>query len=1197
MTMFEDIYENFGDIEAMHGAVRDGAALPMTEDIYNYTRDELYALGSAKKKATDEHNRLLESKDASFLSAVTNFWQHDTATGVIANKLIRGVQPEDPEFNVGEAVKSVSQEFTSPSNQEVLSTAKNQEHFDLLAANLRDYNDHLLNLERLGVPGSLAAQLIAEVGNAVNWIPGLQIMKAGKLLKVKDIMKASAMQGTINAAEEKYIDTAYKDRTTSDYVAAWAMGAGITGGILGSSKAWNMTKFDAGKRIKDEADAFALTRIKDAADEKEATAKAGPKPDRDWVDSSHLRDQDGKLDERIASRMEEKGYDPDNEFDVWVEQYEAQGLLPKVQKVVQEKLRLAGFAQTLAGSDNPFIRALNRSLFEHGEGGLGVHKELTAALEADLATKKLFSGYAKTMIQSKAAFGVAVKKAGLVDHTGKPMDMKDFDRVAYRYIDSDGAIGIDGNIRVPGTTDPIYDILDDFKKIYNEHTRILTDHVTKAGVSEFKGLDPGEMGHLFRRYDTEQFYKLTQELGSEKPLVDLLEESIRRGGGFEEYSNKVLAEVEAKYQAELETFNTRLRRAELQKETAESDIRRAKDFTKEIQAEARRDKAIRRIEEIEKTRPKQPEVKIDEKKIIRNMSKAIYNRMTNRATANTADANLLSTHNKDLLMDALNDLGMDKADMDHVQAVLDTAGKDVKANPLAKRIKMDMNTSIGIGNRQVRMTDLLDVDMGSGYMSTGRYWIGRAAMARKGEHLASPEAIQETINRARKKSMEFGMDPKEVKRQIQMIERGVDLVTGKPIEDMSKPLNVAMRNIRKAVVNSSLGKLGIIQASETGRMLGAIENTMKFPVIRDLIKGIATGKVDSAQLKEIEDFCVGDIGFRPYMNHPDFRADDFGHKISAAEKFQDKMGYYLAKASGWNRVYTMQNKTLMNGLSQKWYREVMDGTMHEAQMRDLGIDDLLMSDLKEQMQLHSRKAEGLTDAKTRVELGLENWDPGVRRKFALMLHRKASNSIQMIHTGETPMWLNTAMGQFLGQFRTFSIGALSKQTTRDYKMLREGDMEAAFAMLYNLATSAMANAAKVGFLAATMSPEARADYLENALEPISLLNQIASYTGPASPLMDAANLLGDTFLGDTWGEVAGGRYGFRGKGIADAIPGLSFMNKAYKGISGVSVSALTDKQLSPADWRSIYGIMPFSNQYAFDALNNGLITPNLFDEE
>jgi hypothetical protein len=1185
--MFEDIYKNFGDLEATHQSVQAGAALPMTEDTYNYTRDELYALGSAKQKAIDEHNRLLEEKDASFLSAVTNFWQHDTMTGVGINKFIQGPQETDPDFDVNKAITQVQSEFNE-NNIEVLKGAKNQEHFELLADNLRDYNDHLLNLERLGVPASIAAQLVAELGNVVNYVPFLNVAKAGKLMKTKDILKASAMQGALNASEEKLIDLAYKDREVSDYVAAFAMGAAVTGGVLGTSKAWNTTKFEASKRIKDEADAFALNRMKDRADEKKAEAEAGPRPERDWTNSSHLRDQDGKLDERIASRMEEKGYDPDNEFDVWVENYEANGLLPKVKKVVQEKLKLAGFAQTLAGSDNPYIRALNRALFEHGEGGLGVHKELTAALEADLETKRLFSGYAQAMIQSKAAFGVEAKKLGI--------DMKEFDRIAYRYIDSDGAIGIDGKIRVPGTTSKIYDILDEFKKVYEEHTRVLTDHVRRAGVSEFKEIEPGEIGHLFRKYDTEQFYKLTQELGSSEPLVDLISESIRRGGGFEEYSNKVLAEVEAKYQAELKDFETRLRRAENQKATAEADIRRAKDFTKEMQAGARLDKAIRRIEEIEKTRPKQPEVKIDQDKIIRNMARAVYNRMYNRSTANAADANLLSTHNQTLLLEALDDLGLDKADYDHVKAVLDTAGKDLKQNPIAKRIKMDMNTSIGVGDRQIRITDLLDVDLGSGYMSTGRYWLGRAALARKGDHLASPEDIEKSLERARQMGIKYGMDAKDVKHQVDLIRKGIDLITGRPIEDMSKTSYTLMRNIRKAIVNSFLGKLGIIQASETGRMIAAVDSTMRLPVIRDLVKGIVTGRVDSAQLKEIEDYLVGDIGFRPYMNHPDFRADDFGHKIHPAEKLQDTMGYYLAKASGWNRVYTMQNKTLMNGLSQKWYRQVMDGTFPEAQMRDLGVDDLLLKDLKEQMQKHAKKVEGLTGEKTYTELGLENWDPAVRRKFALMLHRKASNAIQVIQTGETPMWLNTAMGQFLGQFRTFSIAALSKQTTRDYKMLREGDREAALAMYYNLCTSVMANAVKIGFAAGTMAPDRREEYLEKALRPASLVNQVMSYTGPLSPLMDASNILGDTFMGDTWNEVAGGRYGFRGKGLTAAVPGLDFINKAYKGVSGMSTATFTDRELSPADWRSLYSIMPFSNQYVFDALNNGLITPNLFEE-
>lgn len=1193
MTLFEDIYKNFGDLEATHQAVQQGAALPLTEDIYNHTRDELYALGAAKQKAVEEHNRKLGEKPASWFSAVGNFWQHDTATGVAAHKLRVGFQEEDPDFNAEQAVKDVAQEFTIESDIEVLKSAKNRQHFELLADNLRDYNEHRWNLERLGLPASMAAQLVAEFGNVINYVPFLNIAsKAGKVIKTKDIMKAAALHGAVNVTEEKFIDSAYKDRTASDYIAAAAMGAGMAGGIMSIAKAFSKAKGDAGLRIKDEADAFAMSRMKDAADDKIAELRGGPRPERDWTNAQDLRDAEGNLPEDIANRMKERGYDPDSDFDYWVNLYEEQNLIPQAKELPQEKLRLAGFAQTLARSENRYVRALNRALFEHGEGGLGVHKEHTAALEADLETHRLFGKYNEQFLQYKAAFAVEAEKLG--------MSMKDFDRVAYRYIDSDGSIGIDGNIKVPGDTSGVYKILDDFKDMYKAHTAEIVDHVRKAGVKEADDFE--EAGHLFRKYDPQQFLKLSQQYGDEA-VKDLLQESILRGKGFEASNARAMQKVHDKFQAELATYQNKLKRLENELETLRHKEKTAKNFTEEIRAGAKIDKWLRKIEDLKKTEPKDPGFKeMDPTRISRRIAEAIYNRFYNRAVDPDPGANLLHGSNRSLVSDALEDLKasgkLDQEDADHIAILLGTKGQDKMADVTKHRIEMDMNVSVGDGPNKLTMTDLLDVDMGSGYMSAGRYWIGRAALARKGDHLASDAAIEDTIRRTARAARKTGAEGKTIESEIQLIRKGIKLITGRPIEDMSAPAQVVMRNIRKAVINSSLGKLGIIQASETGRMLAAVDTAMRFPMIKGLIKGIATGKVDSAQLKEIEDFLVGDIGFRPYMNHPDFRADDFGHKIHPAEKFQDKMSYYLSKASGWNRVYIMQNKMLMNGLSQKWYREVMDGTFKETQMRDLGVDGVLLEDLKRNMKAHATKKEGLSGAETYTELGLENWDPATRRAFAMMLHRKASNAIQMIQLGETPMWLNGGIGKFLGQLRSFTIGALSKQTTRDYKMFREGDLESAVAMTFNVATATMAQAVRIGFMASTMrDKEQRDDYLKQALEPRSIVNQILSYTGPLSPLMDATNIVGDTVFGDAWGEVAGGRYGFRQRGLASAAPGVAFVNKAYKGVSGGLAAMTTDKDFTAADYRSLFGILPFSNNYAFEALNNGLVMPNIFDEE
>ena len=129
----------------------------------------------------------------------------------------------------------------------------------------------------------------------------------------------------------------------------------------------------------------------------------------------------------------------------------------------------------------------------------------------------------------------------------------------------------------------------------------------------------------------------------------------------------------------------------------------------------------------------------------------------------------------------------------------------------------------------------------------------------------------------------------------------------------------------------------------------------------------------------------------------------------------------------------------MNGLAQKWYRELSDGTMSINQMKDLGVPIEQYEGLRRMMKTHATKIE---DTNT-MNLNIGKWDPELRRTFALMLHRKANNAIQDIMVGETPLWINHGIGKFIGQFRPFSIAALGKQTIHDWRMYQQGDQEAA----------------------------------------------------------------------------------------------------------------------------------------------------------
>jgi len=1141
--MLAELYSNQGNLEAMSSVVQKAGLVSSPEDTNQYTLDELYANGAAKRDAMDAYNEELDNYDDSILKAVYGSFRHSTAFGALTEQAIENVNQDfDPEFNIVDSIDEIKLNGYSKEELEVLSKGRNNEHFASLVEKVNDYKDHKMNLQALGVPLAMASQLLAEVANPINYIPFIG-QGAAATLTVKTVLAGAAIQGAFNAGEEALISTVYKDRSTVDYAASFALGVALSGTINAARLGLDRKRITQAATDAKQTKIYAESMLKDKADEGVATAKAGPPPERDYTDSSALRDKDGVLNPEVADDMRAKGYDPDNEVDNWVHRYDTQGLIPRVQKVVQETLKLAGFSQTLAGSPNKHTRALNRVLFEHGEGGTGVHKEHTATLEAHMQHNFVYAKYAKRYEEAKALFTQSGKDTGLT--------MNDFNTIAFKYIDGGE------NWKDPRLTEDMIKTLEDFQGVYNTAIGEVTEIAHKAGVSEFKdwqGID----NFLFRRHDPEALYKLTQEFGDDgKAIKELYRKSITNGG-WRHYSDKIIQKAGDKYDATVKVW-------------------KAKGSKGPEPAKPGYD-------------PKDVEADIEQ------IANALYNRMINRATTTTADANLLSSANQSILLDTLDDLGLSEAKMKHFKAMLRESGRDVKGDPSKARIQMDMTTTIDINGRTLSMTDLLDTDLSQGFASVGRYWLGRAAMARKGDHLASVADIQKTLNHAAKEGLKAGVDKKVNNQETKIMEQGIRMILGQSAERADTTGAKFMRTIRKMAAASSLGRLGIVQAGETGRMVGAVNAAQRIPMIRDLTKGVLTGKFSTASLKGIEDYVIGDVAFRKFLNHPDFRADDFGEKSGKVDQVFDKLGYYLSQASGWHIMHTMQTKGLINTLDQKWYKEVMDGTMKPTQMRDLGVDNILMADLKRNMKAHATKTEGLTGKKTQWEMNIEKWDPKTRRAYGMMLTRKSNNAIQGIMTGETPMWLNTEIGKFLGQFRTFSVAALSKQTTRDYKMIREGDMEGAISMFFNTCTSVMANTAKIGFIAATLPSDERKKYVEKALNPVAMANQTLSYVGALSPLMEAGNLLGDTMFGDKWGEYAGGKI-YRGKGLSGMVPGINYINNAYKGVTGITTSALTDAELTKSEYRAMYSTIPFSNNYASDFINNRVITPALFGDK
>jgi len=1129
--------EQAGTLGATFDPLEQGEVIPTVDEAPGYDPKLQREASIERFKMEEIHRNLLEEHEASILEGISGAWRFDTGTGAAIANIQDYNQAVDINFNVEEAIQQDTEEF--PIKQgweaEILREAKSPEHYEILKERIRDKREFMLNAQDLGVLPSMALQLVAEFGNIPNYF-GFGLGGLSKVNKARRFMLAGMAMGSLNTAEENYIGQAFKDKSVSELVSAGAMGFGM---------GWLGTLGGAGdaalaKHIDDVGEDFANVHIKNEIDEslsdlKESTSDTPESTvGAQQLPSVHkILNPKYKEGAKVKSRI-----DPDDPIVQDTVRATLEGVIPKADKLIHEKLGLNSLADSIMRSDNKITRYLGSKLFEHPENVKGF-ADHTAALEADLDFTKFTATYAPEYIRLKAAYNMLRKDT---DST------YNFDEAATAWIEGSGA--------VQGVTPQMQDILKSFDEFYTNTNKATHDIMKESGVMEAAGDLKDDF--LARSWDSEKFVAMRNKHGDDV-VLKTLQESILEGNAFK----SMYAKADAEYKIKLE--NQKAKVVELEAKLSK------------INASSKQGLNIKA--RILKTQDNIAYEPPDVEASALRMAQALYNRFLNRATVTTADANLLSSANRTLLNSALDDLKLNKADRMHIDRILDTAGKDHAASPFMHQMGMKLAHRNDSG---LRIMDLMYSDLGSAFQAKHRYWLGRSAAARKG--IQSEAMFNKGVEQMKMHGQDIRQDPKATQADVARMQAGWKMLMGQPIEDMSARGMRNMRIVRKAMAASSLGKLGIVQAGETGRVMAAVGiNTLwkGIPFLKDLATSIATGKYDVATVKNIEEFAVGKIGADHYMNHPDFRAEDFGHRVSKGEQQLDKASFWLSKASGWHRVHTLQKKFLMNGLAQKWRRELMNGTMSEVQLRVNGVPPDQMPGLQRMMQKHST-SDG--------HLHLENWEPELRRTFALMLHRKSANAVQDLLVGETPLWINAGVGKFMGQFRSFSIAALAKQTTRDIRMYKQGDPEAALAFNWMLATSSLAVMARTAFDTAATAEDRK-------LSKGQIVKKILDYHGQVGPLVDAVDFLGSSFMPNAWGQITGNSMYRGGRGLMDKIPGVSYINRAYKGTTGIVKGTLPGEKLRKSDWNAFVGALPLSSWYGFHVLNKRVLTPMIFNEE
>ena len=574
--------------------------------------------------------------------------------------------------------------------------------------------------------------------------------------------------------------------------------------------------------------------------------------------------------------------------------------------------------------------------------------------------------------------------------------------------------------------------------------------------------------------------------------------------------------------------------------------------------------------------------------------------------------NAFSGRDIDYLKELLTDAGgLSKEEIEDIAAILKP--KKDGANARAKaRMDIDENYTGAIwlkdGTRAepFRFDQLLNNNISHLFQSYNRQLTGAAALARI--QIRNPKAPEELLvngvtskadwemikNQVRAVAAEVNQSQVSLDRDLKNLDFLHDAIAGIPHKDAGTPAGTILRMLQKYNFVRVMNQVGFAQVAEIGNITGQLGLKAAFtnmPGLRALWRNAKTGQIPDDLSRELEG--IWGIGADWLRGSAHQRWDDFGSGILLGENntltridnVLDR-GVRLTNAiSGMSTVNTFLHRWVMRGIAQKFSDMAVKPTSANLnRMRTLGLDDKMLDRVLKQVDTHFTREDGLW-AKKVTRLNLDQWtDVEAREAFTNAVDRWAKRIIQENDPGSMHRWFSHPIGKILIQFRSFMMGAWTKQTLHNIHMA-DRESFAAFmgSMLWGgIAYIAQTNAQAVG----------RSDQQKWLQERLSVEN-----IGKAAFTRAGASSIFPMLI-DSGMRMAGQdpMFDFRTTGLPSASiissPTVDLYDRGVSALGGLISSTKDGRPMSQQEWRNVNSVLPFMNFLPWQATFNHLISDN-----
>lgn len=447
-----------------------------------------------------------------------------------------------------------------------------------------------------------------------------------------------------------------------------------------------------------------------------------------------------------------------------------------------------------------------------------------------------------------------------------------------------------------------------------------------------------------------------------------------------------------------------------------------------------------------------------------------------------------------------------KIDQNDINDLVDSVKNVGQAGVIGRgkfRLGLDEGYTSTINGESVSLSQVFERDAERLMQKYAAEMSGAVALARHPDLQIKSMSDWETyMNNFEQTRPSFMDDQEKFAGQMRVVELFRRHIFGQPLsDDLSPDWATGFRLMQKFNYIRLGGQFAFSQISEFSGIVGGIGfrvGMQHMPMVAKIVRDAKTGKFDDEFADEL--FSMGH-GVESLLNHPSARdleaAAPTSRMLAKAEDVANISARVMSTASLLGPLTDSMRRVAAAAVVQKLSNLALGkgGTISPQRLMALGLDKPRADRLFAEFQRPDVVVyvDSLWGNKKVARLNIEQWSAEAREILSTAVWRWSSQAIQRNDIGSLPAFMSKPLAQMLFQFRTFSLGAWSKQLMHGVNMR---DAQAAQSVMWATMLAGVMYTARTTVM--SIGRDDRDEYLEKNLDPMKIGKMAFARSGYAS---------------------------------------------------------------------------------------------------